>query len=342
MLLDDFWLYNELKAGKKDIFIPYGTTIIPEYVISPTHKDIVTSITLPCSILTIEQNAFAECLELTSVKISPDTIVTEEEWTTPPLAQIPTDKAFATSIGLHAFYRCTKLASFTIPFGITIIGVDAFFECDKLTSVNMPISITTIESGAFFGCEALSSISIPPGVITIGELAFFGCEALTYVFIPSSVISIEENAFGECPKLLTISIPATLDISTLGLSPNVNIIRRSIDIIARLAPKHNSILDNAYIGKFKPPIANGITLFLRLVINKCILIPRVPLELMDIICSFLCVSLNDSKKSSRESQEIIHKWSQVALSLDNEIQSFYAKKLQSLKTKHLDLPTQSP
>ena len=49
-----------------------------------------------------------------------------------------------TSIGSHAFYRCTGLTSVTIPNSVTTIGNYAFYGCTGLTSVTIPNSVTSI------------------------------------------------------------------------------------------------------------------------------------------------------------------------------------------------------
>ena len=54
-----------------------------------------------------------------------------------------------TSIGDHAFYRCSGLISVTIPNSVTSIGEGAFYGCSGLTSVTIPNSVTSIGDDAF-------------------------------------------------------------------------------------------------------------------------------------------------------------------------------------------------
>ena len=77
-----------------------------------------------------------------------------------------------TSIGEHAFYKCSSLTSVTIPNSVTSIGGGAFEDCSSLTSVTIPNSVTSIGDEAFLGCISLTSVTIGNSVTSIGELAF--------------------------------------------------------------------------------------------------------------------------------------------------------------------------
>ena len=109
-----------------------------------------------------------------------------------------------TSIGSHAFFYCTGLASVTIPDSVTSIGEDAFYHCTGLTSMTIGSGVTSIGSHAFADCTDLTSVAIPDSVTNIGSYAFLLCTGLTSVTIPDSVIGIGECAFGSCNGLTEI------------------------------------------------------------------------------------------------------------------------------------------
>ncbi len=117
-----------------------------------------------------------------------------------------------TSIGDGAFEGCYELTSVTIPEGVTTIGDVAFFFCTALRSVTIPGSVTSIGSNAFNRC-ALTSVIIPEGVTSIGYGAFYDCVYLHTVTIPGSITSIGDEAFGGFCYLTTIYYAADKPIS---------------------------------------------------------------------------------------------------------------------------------
>lgn len=108
------------------------------------------------NVITIANQAFANCTGLTSVTIGNS----------------------VTSIGEYAFDGCTGLTSVTIPDSVTSIEYSAFRYCDGLTSVTIGNSVTSINGFAFYGCSSLTSITIPDSVTSILNRAFGVCTNL--------------------------------------------------------------------------------------------------------------------------------------------------------------------
>ena len=63
------------------------------------------------------------------------------------------------TIGDNAFHICSKLASISIPDGVTSIGSYAFYKCSSLTSLTIPASVTSIGDYTFDGCSGLTSVT---------------------------------------------------------------------------------------------------------------------------------------------------------------------------------------
>ena len=148
----------------------------------------LTSITIPDSVTSIGDGAFAGCTSLTSITI-PDSV---------------------TSIGDSAFYGCTSLTSITIPDGVTEIAYNTFIGCTSLATITIPNSVTVINNGAFIGCTSLTSITISDSVTSIGHSAFEGCTSIKSITIPNGVTSIGSSAFDGCSSLTSVTIPESV------------------------------------------------------------------------------------------------------------------------------------
>jgi hypothetical protein len=142
----------------------------------------VTSVTIPDSVTNIGEEAFEDCISLTSVTIGTN----------------------VTFIGDAAFAD-TALTSVTIPDSLTSIGGGVFEDCTSLTNVTIPSSVASIGDEAFFLCRSLN-VTIPDSVTSIGDEAFGVCTSLTSVTIPDSVTSIGYASFYDCYSLTNIAV----------------------------------------------------------------------------------------------------------------------------------------
>ena len=91
---------------------------------------------IPNSIITIGDNAFFGCENMTSITI-PNSV---------------------TSIGESSFSNCSGLTSITIPNSVTSIGASAFYYCSGLTSITLGNSLSIIGYNAFNMCSSIAEI----------------------------------------------------------------------------------------------------------------------------------------------------------------------------------------
>ncbi len=160
----------------------------------------LTSITIPDSVTSIENDAFNGCTSLTSITI-PSSI---------------------TSIGNDAFYGCSSLKS--VNYSGTIEqwyntfdgartknplhnGANLYLNGELLTELVIPDNITNINF-AFYNCDSLTSLTIGNSVKTIGDSAFYGCDNLTSLTIGNNVKNIGISAFSDCTALTEINFNA--------------------------------------------------------------------------------------------------------------------------------------
>ena len=159
----------------------------------------------------VEVDAFCECENLTNVTI-PDSVTTIGEGAFAGCDSLNEfNGKFAADNGRCLIMDNTIIAyayasgtTYTIPDSVTTIGNYAFYNCGSLTSVTIPDSVTTIGDYAFSYCPSLTSMTIGNSVTTIGNYAFGDCEGLASVTIPDSVTTIGEGAFSYCTSLKTV------------------------------------------------------------------------------------------------------------------------------------------
>ena len=148
----------------------------------------LTSITLPQSLTSIEDLAFADCNALQNINIPQN----------------------VTNIGVSAFLQCKSLTSITIPSGVTSIKTATFANCTSLKSIELPDHLVSIGGSAFGSCTSLENIVIPAEVTSVGQFAFSGCTSLRSIELPDHLVSIGNSAFIGCTSLESVVIPMSV------------------------------------------------------------------------------------------------------------------------------------
>ncbi len=171
----------------------------------------ITSVTIPDSVKSIGYEAFSQCINLKSVTLSEKLTTIEDkafsECTSLKDITLPDG---VTSIGNSAFYNCTSLTDITIPDSVTDLGVAVFYGCSSLTNVAMSKNAKSIGKDLFKECGCLKNINLPDNITSIGDFAFKNCASLTDVIIPEGVTSIGDDAFACCTNLTSVKMPNTL------------------------------------------------------------------------------------------------------------------------------------
>ena len=198
----DFNKINQIIVGE-------GITHIGDYAFAERNSSKSSvSVTLPSTVTSIGQQAFAHNLDLQSLKLP----------------------AALEYIGDDVFAGSTELTSITMPAS----AQSRFYAKDSClidrrtqtlrygckTSV-IPEGVKAIGDGAFREQSTITQITIPDSVASIGDMAFYGCQSLETVTLGRSVESIGDDAFGGCTQLATVtSLPYTKPYShTTGIFP---------------------------------------------------------------------------------------------------------------------------
>ena len=170
--------------------IPEGVTKIRSHAFQEaSFAESSFAITIPSSVTSIEEYAFAGSRALTGIVI-PSSVQT---------------------VSNNVFDGCTSIRNATFEnSAITSIGADMFKGCSNLKEVKLPDALTSLPEGTFERCYSLSSITIPSGVTSLGDSCFFYCESLNSIEIPSGVTSIGYSCFKWCSSLSSVTIPSSV------------------------------------------------------------------------------------------------------------------------------------
>lgn len=178
-------------------------------------KDFIEKITIPSSITSIGDAAFAFCWNLKYISLPKYlTSISDNMLSTTSIESI-TIPPSVTKIGKYAFADCSELQNITMSSNINFIDERAFAKCTKLESFAVPSEVTSIGAFAFSGCSKLKNITFEQDskLTHIGEYAFFVCESLDYVILPPSVATIDYQSTIE-PYTLTLFCKAQTQPST--------------------------------------------------------------------------------------------------------------------------------
>ena len=211
---------NKLIVGCKNTTIPNSVTSIGDRAFASCSG--LTSVTIPNSVTSIGGYAFSGCSGLTSVTVDKNNGTYDSRNNCNAIIETSTNKLIVgcnntiipnsvTSIGEFAFSDCSGLTSVAIPNSVTSIGESAFASCSGLTSVTIPNSVTSIGSWTFYGCSGLTSVTFNAEKCTYmgsdSYPVFNDCINLTTLNIGNKVTTIPNSAFRDCSGLSSVTIP---------------------------------------------------------------------------------------------------------------------------------------
>ena len=200
-------------------------------------NELIRSVVVPDSVVSIGASAFEGCTSLSNVVLSknlqelgykvfgdcpllyeieiPKSLATANTITTGgPFGESGlkrvTFEAGTTEVVNNLFDNAKNLEEVQLLDTMTRIGFNAFQNCVSLHEIGIPNSVTEIASSAFDSCTSLTSVKIPDSVVSIGASAFEGCTSLSNVVLSKNLQELGYKVFGDCPLLYEIEIPKSL------------------------------------------------------------------------------------------------------------------------------------
>ncbi len=188
-----------------------------------------TSLVVNSGVTTIGTNAFQGCTEMQSVTL-PETLISIGDYAFAECIVLAGNLSIPLSVetvGEGAFAGCVSLTSLSV-YGEITLREYAFADCG-LQTVSIP-SVTRIPEGAFQNCSSLSQVTAGsvkyigawafagdtaltsvnlPDIVTIGQYAFSGCSGMASAVFGASFQSTERGAFSQCSSLSQVTFWGT-------------------------------------------------------------------------------------------------------------------------------------
>jgi hypothetical protein len=147
----------------------------------------LTSVTIPDSVITIDNFGFGGCAYLANVTIGNK----------------------VTGINSFAFSDCSSLTSVTIPDSVTYIALFAFENCHSLTNVIIGNSVNNVGQACFGGDTSLKSVTFGTSFASIQYTAFEDCTSLTSLYFKGNAPVYGSDVFYEANTPTVYYLPGT-------------------------------------------------------------------------------------------------------------------------------------
>lgn len=186
-----------IEISTNTLIIGCSTTIIPDGVVTIGNNAFdsctnLSSISLPDGVTTIRESAFINCSNLVTISI-PDSVVDVGEC------------AFSNCGSLQYYMRSNinYLGNRSNPY-VVLANVDSSVKTGITSCDIIQDGCNVILDRAFMGCSKLTSINLPETIVTVGESAFANCVKLEYINFPTSVKTVGRNALSGCTSLTNV------------------------------------------------------------------------------------------------------------------------------------------
>lgn len=206
--------YSGEETIESSFTFPAGTTEIKPFVF--VNNTDLTSLTIPASVTSIGEKAFAGCTKLYTINYNATNCV-----------DIAGNKYVFDQAGQGQTTLKPKVV-----IGANVERIPAYLFCPTTTDANRPnIQSVTFADGsvctsigefAFYGLQ-MTEINVPSQVTTIGRSAYNSCTAATCIVLPATLASLGEFAFSGCTAVASVTCDALVPpTATENCFTNIN------------------------------------------------------------------------------------------------------------------------
>lgn len=170
------------EGDAEEVHIPDGIRVIaPKAFYDHKH---LKKVSLPSSVCSIGEEAFALCTELEFLEIRPSDQDNAID------GQKGQYQSIHPSVGEQAFLGCRKLEVFFVPKSIQTMGQLSHAGCENFKEILISDTVEEIGDKAFYMCRNLKRMTGPETLLEVGDELILPCKNLTY------------NSWGEVPLTL--------------------------------------------------------------------------------------------------------------------------------------------
>lgn len=224
--------------------LTFTNNTIPVFFLG--NNKIIETVTLPDNIESISNEAFKDCLRLTTVNISGNSIKNINNfaffncYNLTNISPMP----ILENLSGGVFFNCSSLQAFTLPNTLKSIGDNCFSKCYALTSMNIPSSMAQLGYNIFSNCYNISTITFDNSfsLPELTETMFSSCYSLANITLPSSIKKIGNGCFRSCFSLTNIDWTNTPQLNTIDsgafsecISLNISTIPNTVTTIGEMA-----------------------------------------------------------------------------------------------------------
>ena len=222
------------RSSLTTVNIPTSTITIDNNAFAGTS---INNIVLPSGLKTIGNYAFQNCTSLVNVAVDENTSYVLNTYAFSGCTSLTNESAnnimqhysTGSTIGAYIFNECTNLTDVEV----TRFSSNMFYKCTNLIKAK---SLQAYKTGneVFYNCTKLQEVYIADGTTTIGNRIFYGCTSLKTVYLPSSITTATNSSltstsssyytFYNCTSLEDVQLGQNWNMSLrLNVSNNLTV-----------------------------------------------------------------------------------------------------------------------